>query len=58
MNKKRSASIGLTKVAEREKRAHHPVCRTPAWTRSDLAGALGPFKLQGGRAVKRTREEQ
>ena len=40
MSKKCSANIGLTKVAKREKIAHHPVCKTPASTRSDLAGAL------------------
>jgi hypothetical protein len=39
-SKKCSADIGLTKVAKREKIAHHLVCKTPASTRSDLAGAL------------------
>ena len=39
-SKKCSANIGLTKVAKREKIAHYPVCKTPASTRSDLAGAL------------------
>ena len=39
-SKKCSANIGLTKVAKREKIAHYPVCKTPASTRLDLAGAL------------------
>jgi len=40
ISKRCSANIGLTKVAKREKIAHHPVCKNPASTRSDLAGAL------------------
>ena len=40
ISKKSSANIGLTKVATREKIAHHPVYKTPASTPSDLAWAL------------------